>query len=257
MPSMNFLESLADYYDTEADKFHQTRQRHRPEFDILVAEIKKRFPRKKNLRVLELGCWSGRLLTYLQKKLPTKELIYTGVDISKGLISIAKKDHPDATRKVGNMTEFLCNTKQESFDIIIGIASFHHLPSMAVRTTTANHMYKALAYDGMCFMTNWSDSDRFRKRFRSSIYLAIWKSIVSFGIYRPNDLFLPWKSEKLQKTFYRYYHIFSLKELERIAKMAWFGHIEQFYLTADGEQTLERKNSRNSCSMRAKEVFID
>jgi|GEM_PF-5913686 len=74
---MNFLESLADYYDREAEKFHHTRQRHRPEFDILVEEIKRRFPRKKNLRVLELGCGSGRLYGYLVKKLPTKELIYT------------------------------------------------------------------------------------------------------------------------------------------------------------------------------------
>ncbi len=59
---MNFLENLASYYDLEAEKFHGTRKRHRPEFDVLADEIKKRFPKKKKLKVLELGCGSGRLL---------------------------------------------------------------------------------------------------------------------------------------------------------------------------------------------------
>lgn len=118
------------------------------------------------------------------------------------------------------MTEFLQNANQESYDIIIAIASFHHLPSYRLRVTTANHMYRVLAYDGMCYMTNRSDSDRFRKRFRSSIYTARRKSIVSLGLYRTNDLFLPWKNEKNHQVFQRYYHIFSLTELERIAKIA-------------------------------------
>lgn len=217
---MNFLERLADYYDKEAEKFHRTRQRHRPEFDILAEEIRRRFSRKKNIRILELGCGSGRLLGYLQKKMPKKQFIYTGVDISRGLINIAKKDYPDATWKVNNMTSFLSSTNQESYDIVIAIASFHHLPSFRMRVTTANHIYRSLSYDGFCFLTNWSDSKRFRQRFRRSIYTALRKSIVSFGIYRPNDLFLPRKSDKKDKIFFRYYHIFTLQELEKIAKIS-------------------------------------
>lgn len=116
---MNFLESLADYYDKEAEKFHRTRKRHRPEFDVLAAEIKRRFPRKKKLRVLEIGCGSGRLYGFLAKSFTTKEFAYTGVDISRNLIQKAKEEFPDATRKVSNMTEFLQNVKQESYDIIV------------------------------------------------------------------------------------------------------------------------------------------
>lgn len=145
---MNFLESLADYYNSEAEKFHGTRQRHRPEFDVLVEEITKRFDGKKKLRVLELGCGSGRLYGYLSKALPNISFDYTGIDISAKLVEIAKKEHPDANRKVANMTEFLQKVKnQETYDIIIAIASFHHLPSYRVRITTANHMYRALAYE--------------------------------------------------------------------------------------------------------------
>lgn len=228
---MNFLESLADYYDKEAEKFHRTRKRHRPEFDILAAEIKRRFPKKKKLRLLEIGCGSGRLCGFLEKAFPTKEFAYTGVDISRNLIQKAKEEYPDATWKVANMTEFLQNIKQESFDIIVGIASFHHLPSLRVRVTTANQMYRALAYDGVCFLTNWSDSEWFRQKFRKALTTALFKSMVSLGIYRPMDLFLPRKSDKGGKVFYRYYHIFSLRELEKIAKIAGFGDITQFYLT--------------------------
>lgn len=230
---MGFLDNLADYYDKEADKFHRTRQRHRPEFDILTTLIKKHFPRKKNIRVLELGCGSGRLLSHLQKQFPNKNLIYTGVDISRGLINIAKKDHPDARWKVQNMTDFLSETEQESYDLIIGIASFHHLPSMSLRVITAQYIYSALDYDGLCFLTNRSDSKRFRSKFKKSIVAARRKSIISFGIYRPNDLFLPRKSDKDNKVFHRYYHIFSLSELSKIAKVSGFGEITQFYLTND------------------------
>ncbi len=51
---MSFLDDLASYYDHEADKFHHTRQRHWPEFDVLVDEIKTHFAKKKTLRVLEI-----------------------------------------------------------------------------------------------------------------------------------------------------------------------------------------------------------
>ena len=74
---MSFIDDLADYYDQEADKFHNTRQRHWPEFDILTDEIKKQFPKKKKLRILELGCGSGRLYGHLVSSLSTKEITYT------------------------------------------------------------------------------------------------------------------------------------------------------------------------------------
>ena len=142
------------------------------------------------------------------------------MDISKGLITIAKREYPDAERKVTNMTSFLQSTNQESYDIIIGIASFHHLPSFGLRITTANHIYRSLSYDGLCFLTNRSASDWFNKRFRPSIMKASLKCLVSFGIYKPNDLFLPRKNDKKGETYFRYYHIFSLEELEKIAKLA-------------------------------------
>lgn len=155
------------------------------------------------------------------------------------------------------MVRFLRAAGQETYDLIVGIASFHHLPTGRDRVLTAHAIYRALSYDGLFFMTNRSDSDRFRKRFRSSIVQARRKSIVSFGIYRPNDLFLPWKNDAHEKIFFRYYHIFSLRELEKIAQTAGFGSINQFYLTSSGEQTMDKKHSRNSCSMWKKEVFVE
>lgn len=58
---MTIQDTLASYYDLESAKFHGTRQRHWPEFDLLAAEIRTQFPRKKKIRVLEIGCGSGRL----------------------------------------------------------------------------------------------------------------------------------------------------------------------------------------------------
>ena len=253
---MKIAEDLASYYDHEADKFHGTRQRHRPEFDLLAEQIRENFPRKKKIRILEIGCGSGRLYGYLSKEFPSKDFDYTGIDISKSLIQIAKKEYPKARREVHNMISFLGSAEQESYDLIIGIASFHHLPTPRERRATASNIYRALTYDGLLFMTNRTDSDRFRKRFRSSIVQARRKSIVSFGIYKPNDLFLPRKNDAHEKIFFRYYHIFSLRELEKIGISTGFGSLVQFYLTSTGEHTDDKRQSRNSCSIWKKEVFV-
>jgi predicted TPR repeat methyltransferase len=67
------------------------------------------------------------LYAYLSKQ--TKKTIkYTGVDIADKLLAIGKKAYPEAKLIHADMIDFIQKGKQESVDIIICLASFHHLP---------------------------------------------------------------------------------------------------------------------------------
>lgn len=76
-----------------------------------------------NAKILEIGCGTGTILKYIDKKI---ELDYTGYDINPKYINFAKK-------KYGNRGNFYCeNVRQSSvhgnkFDIVLAIAIFHHL----------------------------------------------------------------------------------------------------------------------------------
>jgi ubiquinone/menaquinone biosynthesis C-methylase UbiE len=48
--------NLKEFYDDQADKFHNTRKKKWPEFQILLNEINK--IDKKTIKILEIGCGS-------------------------------------------------------------------------------------------------------------------------------------------------------------------------------------------------------
>jgi len=60
---MDIKQSLASFYDKEAEKYYQTRNKHRTDADIFLEEIKT--CKKKTINILEFGCGSGRLLAHL------------------------------------------------------------------------------------------------------------------------------------------------------------------------------------------------
>jgi hypothetical protein len=60
---MDIKDSLRKFYDANAEKYYQTRNKHRSDADIFLEEIKN--SEKKTVHILEFGCGSGRLLAYL------------------------------------------------------------------------------------------------------------------------------------------------------------------------------------------------
>lgn len=72
-------QDLAQFYDHEASKYASTRKKIRLEADIFIDQVKS-FP-KESLRILELGCGSGRLLEQLSN-ITDKQIDYTGIDVS-------------------------------------------------------------------------------------------------------------------------------------------------------------------------------
>jgi 2-polyprenyl-3-methyl-5-hydroxy-6-metoxy-1,4-benzoquinol methylase len=120
-----------------------------------------------------------------------KQINYTGIDISTGLLDIAKKENPDQKFIETDMVAFVENEKQQKYDLIVCIASFQHIFGKKERNICVKNFYKILNYEGIILMLNWSFSKRFMKKFRKSIFLSSIKSIFSNREF--NDLMIKWK----------------------------------------------------------------
>ena len=119
---MNILDELEQFYTAEAQKYSQTRRKHRPDGERLLEALESL--EMKSPRLLELGCGSGRLISYLDQTWERK-FAYTGVDLSPGLLKYA---NPGRKFICSEMTSFLEGCKQESFDAVVACASFQHIP---------------------------------------------------------------------------------------------------------------------------------
>ena len=72
---------------------------------------------------MDVGCANGKLLAMLNDK---KKIVGSGLDISSEMIKVAKAQYPNFTFEQGSAQEIPFNN--ESFDLIICSASFHHFP---------------------------------------------------------------------------------------------------------------------------------
>ncbi len=98
---------LAKYYD-----FLQQEIDYNVWIDFLNANIKQLKKSNSKIKILEIGCGTGKLATMLD----LKTIDYTGYDLSPDMIEIAKKRNLNAKFLVDDATIFELN---EKFDIVI------------------------------------------------------------------------------------------------------------------------------------------
>ena len=155
----------------------------------------------KDKKVLDLGCGNGRLCEFLTKK----GAIYTGLDLSPKLISIAKKSYPNATFRVGSLlrTPF----KDNEFDYIYCIATLHHIPSKKLRLNAIAEINRILKPGGQLFFTNWYFWNK--PKFLKQIYKSFFQNNgLSFG-----DFMMSWKKPDTTITTNRYFHAWTKTEM--------------------------------------------
>jgi len=245
---------LRSFYNQEAQKYSQTRKKHRWDASKIIDLIQKH-PQEK-ITILELGCWSWRFLTHLGL-IKDKEINYIWVDISENLLEESKKIKNPKNIKTKfvckNMTNYLAECKQESVDIIVGIASFQHLTSKKERFLAAKYMYRCLNYEWLVLMTNRSFSLWMLDKHWKTIIQGIRRKIINPITNERNNLMIPWKS---QNTYHkRFYHIFIKAELKKIFSQSWFVIMNIDYLKKDGKKTENRKESNNTLLCAQKTIF--
>ena len=209
-------QDLESFYNTEAKKYAETRKKFWHEEKAILDAITPLFENNDKVRVLEFGCGSGRFATLLNQQF-TDKFDYVWIDLSDELLSYASTANPNLTFFQWDITKLIKNFEQESFDLIVWTSSFQHIPTAKERSFLMKNFYRLLDYDGMLLMTNWSLSDWFVKKNWKIVMKARLKSRLKLKSNQARDLMVPRTDNTTGKTYERFYHFFSLKELENLA----------------------------------------
>ena len=248
-------QDLQSFYNSEAKKYAETRKKFWHEEKAILDAITPLFENNDKVRILEFGCGSGRFATLLNQNFPGK-FDYVGIDLSNELLSYASKENPNLTFFQWDITKLVKNFEQESFDLIVWTSSFQHIPTNKERSFLMKNFYRLLDYDGMLLMTNWSLSDWFIKRHRKIVMKAKVLSRFNLSKWNSRDLMVPWTDENW-RVYERFYHFFSLKELENLTTFSWLTLKTNMFIDKDGHFTDNEKISRSSFFIAIKSPIIN
>jgi tRNA (uracil-5-)-methyltransferase TRM9 len=155
-------------------------------------------------RLLNVGCGTGADF------LPFKDAFELhGVDFSPGMLLQAEKyaaKHGFSARLVEADVRRL-PFPDASFEWATAIAVYHHLDTGDDRLRALRELFRVLVPGGEALVTGWN---RWQPRF--------W--------LRRRDILVPWRQR--EKTVYRFYHLFSRRELIRLVRQAGFEVVDKF-----------------------------
>jgi ubiquinone/menaquinone biosynthesis C-methylase UbiE len=153
--------------------------------------------------LLNLGCGHGAdFLPFC------KNFELYGVDFSGEMIRLAQKYAVKFNFQVNLAVADVCYLpySNETFDYIISIATYHHL-KREQQLTAFQELKRVLKPGGTAFVTVWN---RWQPRF--------W--------FKGKEVQVPWQIQN--ETLYRYYYLFTYRELKRLAKRAGLETIKIF-----------------------------
>lgn len=205
-----------EVYDTIADHFSNTRR-----FLWKDLQTFNTFVEDKGT-VVDLGCGNGRLYQVFDKK----QVSYIGVDQSEKLIDIAKVRFPEGRFLVKDMTKTLL--EEDTADAVFAIASFQHLPNRETRVAGLKEMKRIAKPGSFIVMTNWNLHSTWAQ-----------KKYAKHGPDDHNDFYIPWKNSLGKTLGVRYYHGFTVEEIEELAKEAEVPIIEQRFIRKGEKSTKE------------------
>lgn len=190
------LKKVVDDYDNIANEFDTTRKREWKEFEEFLPYI------KDGQSIADIGCGNGRFYAFLKKSQThhgiNKKINYTGVDNSKKLLEIAKKEHK-TNFIYGDLLKIPLEDKTQ--DIVVSIAALHHIPTEKLRKKAISNLHKILKKDGTLIITVWNlHQPKYKK------YIG-----KNFG---PQDSLIPWGKSGIE----RYYYAFKPDELKGLLK---------------------------------------
>ncbi len=191
------LKKVSKDYEKISEEFDKTRNLPWEEFEEFLRVI------KNNQSLLDLGCGNGRFYEFIKDK---RKVNYLGLDNSKSLLVKAKKEHPEAKFIKGNLLNI---PSKKKFDVIVSIASFHHIPSKKLRKKVLIEIQKKLKKNGIFILSVWN---LFQPKYKKYVWKSRIKSILSLKKYDFRDTFIPWGKTGIK----RYYFAFKQNELRKL-----------------------------------------
>jgi tRNA (uracil-5-)-methyltransferase TRM9 len=214
------------FYARFAVAFSETRSSAQPALNTIVTYI------SDGVKVLDVGCGNGRLARRLDQA--GLSVAYLGVDFSPELIELAAARSAHlrcvmATFRVADITRpnWHKDLPSAPFDAALMLAVLHHVPSFDLRRDVLRGVHTLLRPGGALIMTNWqfTNSEQLRKK------IVAWQTVgLDERDLEPGDALLDWKRGG---TGYRYCHLLTESEVQRLAAQSGFEVIEQFSADAD------------------------
>ncbi|MBI2634850.1 methyltransferase domain-containing protein [Candidatus Peregrinibacteria bacterium] len=198
------LEKNIKNYNRIAEDFDLTRQSDWEEFLQFLPHI------NDGHRLVDLGCGNGRFHSFIREH---RKIDYVGIDNSDKLLEKARQNHPDTNFLKGDLLKIPLPDKNA--DVVVAIASFHHLPSRAHRLQSLGEIHRVLKNNGTLIITVWN---LFQPKYRRHINKAHIRSLLTLGKYHWHDTFIPWSDSGID----RYYYAFKAEELRKILELAGF-----------------------------------
>ena len=193
------MSTTRDTYNQIAPSWYN--YRHRSRFQSELEQLARRWRQGK---LLNVGCAHG------PDFVPFKESFELhGVDYSAEMLKLAQKYAEKYQFKVELReadARHLPYTN-DFFDFAIAVTVYHHIEDSEGRMQALKELRRVLKPGGEAFITVWN---RWQPRF--------W--------LKKKDVMVPWKSQ--DKTLYRYYYLFSYRELEKLVRQAGFEVMKSF-----------------------------
>jgi ubiquinone/menaquinone biosynthesis C-methylase UbiE len=193
------MSTTRDTYNQIAPAWYNFR--HRSIFQTELQELAERWQRGK---LLNVGCAHGPDFP------PFKESFELyGVDFSREMLQLAQK-YAEKYQFNANLVEADARHlpyPDDSFDWAIAVATYHHIEDSEGRMQALKELRRVLKPGGEAFITVWN-------KWQPKFWL------------KKKNLMVPWKSK--EKTLYRYYYLFSYRELEQLVRKAGFEVLKSF-----------------------------
>jgi len=191
--------TIGEIFDEIAPGWYNFRHR-----SIFTRELEDMAGLWKGGRLLNIGCAHGPDFVPFRQGF---EL--SGIDISGRMLGLAKKYAEKYAYHVNLAQADARELPYEDsfFDYAIAVATYHHVEAKEERLKALRELKRVLKPGGEAFITVWN---RWQPRF--------W--------LQRSDIQVPWKST--DRTYYRYYHLFSYGELEKLIKKAGLEVVKTF-----------------------------
>jgi len=216
------IDKTRDDYNLIAEHFASTRKYNWPDIEAGINQILSNYDKKIKIKVLDVGCGSGRVYDFFAEY----NVEYTGLDISKELIKIAKNNYPKANFMVGDATKL--PLKDNGFDIVISIATIHHIPTRELRNKAVYELYRVCKSNGHLLVSIWYfwNKPKIVFSFTRNYIIRLAKNNFSNNNILPfADFYKPWKTGEGKTVTKRYFHAWRVMELRNALDINGFSEI--------------------------------
>lgn len=213
-------------YNFLAKDYNKKRSKPWKYLEMFVKEIKEKEISFTGYNI-DLGCGNGRNFSVFIQ--PNNKLI--GVDISFEFLKIARdrlKSDNNLPKNSYNFIQLILSDilflpiRPNVIQNIFSIATIHHIKDKAQCNFAISQFNCLLRDKGYFLFTVWR---KYQKNYRSyfikdkikRLFNPKYRKIqINLGLKEYGDKFVPWTLSAEKKTYNRFYHFFSIKEIKRL-----------------------------------------